>query len=140
MAEAIEPDHGKVVPCWIWPSGAVAAYAAINILAWSPMEHRAVDAAAVSDGKPALSALVSTGFTFAVFWLVGLVAMSLCWRRRGFARLAVLTWPLAMLAIPEALRVMPTLWTWAACMIAGVWGAALLAGPETKNQYPASRA
>jgi hypothetical protein len=129
MAEAVEPGHGKVVPCWIWLSSAVGTYLAINIFAWGPMETRAAEAAGVTD-KPALSALVSTGFTFAVFWLVGLVAISLCWRRKGLARLAVLLWPLAMLGIPNALQIAPTLWTWAACIATGVLGAALLAGPE----------
>ena len=132
MAEAVEPGHGKVVPCLIWLGGAIGAYAAINIFAWGPMETRAEEAAGITD-KPALSALVSTGFTFAVFWLVGLVAVSLCWRRKGLARLSVLLWPLAMLAIPDALRLAPTLWTWAASIAAGVLGAALLAGPEAKE-------
>ena len=134
MHEAIGPGDKHIVPSWIWPAGAVAAYTAINVLAWSPMERRAFDAAAAADSKPAMSALASTGFTFAVFWLVGLVALSLCWRRHGIARFLVLLWPLTMLAIPDALRTAPTLWTWAGFMLLGVFGAALLAGPETKNR------
>lgn len=132
MAEAVEPDHRKVVPCWAWLSGALGSYTAINILAWGPMEQQAIASAGITE-KPALSALLSTGFTFAVFWLVGIVAVSLCWRRRGVARMAVLLWPFAMLMIPEALRIVPTLWTWAFAIALGMMGAAVLAGPEPRR-------
>jgi hypothetical protein len=131
MAEAVEPDHRKTVPCWAWLSSALGVYTAINVLAFGPMEQRAAEAAGNS-GTP-LSALVSTGFTFAVFWFVGLVSISLCWRRKGMARLAVLLWPFAMLAIPDVLRAAPTLLTWLACIIGGIFVAAMLAGPEPRE-------
>ena len=139
MAEALQPmDAKQNVSRWIWFAGATASYAAINILGWEPLQRRALDTAAAADPlKPAMSALLSTGFTFAAFWMVGIIAIVLCWRRKGLARLTVLTWPLVMLVLPEAMRTAPSFFTLAAGLIASVLGVFLLAG---RNSPPESDA
>ncbi len=130
MAEALQPmDAKRNVSRWIWFAGATASYAAINIIGWEPFQRRAFEMAAAADPlKPAMSSLLSTGFTFAAFWMVGILAVILCWRRKGLARLAVLTWPLVMLVLPEAMHTMPSLLTLAAGLTIGVMGVFLLAG------------
>lgn len=136
MAEALQPmDAKQNVSRWIWFAGATVGYAAINILGWEPFQQRALDTAAAADPlKPAMSALLSTGFTFAAFWMVGIIAIVLCWRRKGLARLAVLTWPLVMLVLPEAMRTAPSLLTLAAGLVASVSGVFLLAGRDTTRE------
>ena len=135
MAEALQPVGAKQnISRWIWFAGATASYTAINIIGWEPLQQRAFETAAAADPlKPAMSALLSTGFTFAAFWMVGIIAIVLCWRRKGIARLAVLTWPLVMLVLPEAMRTAPSLFTLAAGLATGVVGVFLLAGPNTQE-------
>ncbi len=135
MAEALQPIGAKQnVARWIWFAGATASYAAINILGWEPFQRRALDtAAAAARIDPAMSAMLSTGFTFAAFWMVGILAIVLCWRRKGLARFAVLTWPVVILVLPEAMRTMPSLLTLAAGLSFGVMGVFLLAGRETQE-------
>jgi hypothetical protein len=141
MAEALHPIGAKQnVSCWIWFAGATASYAAINIMGWVPLQRRALDTAAAGDRiDPAMSAMLSTGFTFAAFWMVGILAIVLCWRRKGLARFAVLTWPVLILVLPEAMRTMPSLLTLAAGLSFGVMGVFLLAGRETQEDETPGR-
>lgn len=119
----------------LWVAGALAAYFGITFVGWPLMERRAFDLnAAAARGDSTMPALMQTGLAFAGFGLVALVALALCWRRRGLARVAVLLWPLVMLATPEAARLLPGPWIWIACLVFGMLGAALIAGRDQASR------
>jgi hypothetical protein len=113
----------------LWIACALAAYGAIIALGWPLLEQRALAAnASEAHGSQALPALMQAGLTFAAFALVACVALAVCWRKKRFGRIAVLLTPLAMLAIPEAARLLPGPWIWLACPVFGVIAAVLIAG------------
>jgi hypothetical protein len=121
----------------LWVAGALAAYTGITFVGWPLVERRALDAnAAAAPGDQTMPALMQTGLAFGAFGLMALVAIALCWRRRGVARVAVLLWPLLMLAIPEAARLLPGPWIWIGCPVFGVIGVALTAGrdPDRRDE------
>jgi hypothetical protein len=118
----------------LWAAGALAAYAGVTFVGWPLLERRSLDLNMITAaGEPTTPALMQTGLAFGAFGLVALVAIALCWRRRGIARIAVLSWPLVMLGIPEVARFLPGPWIWLGCLVLGVLGAALIAGPDHRR-------
>jgi hypothetical protein len=119
----------------LWAAGALAGYASVIFVGWPLVERRALDLnATAGPGDPTTPALMQTGLGFATFGLVALVAIALCWRRRGVARIGVLLWPLLMLAVPEAARLLPGPWIWMLCTVAGVVGVVMIAGPDEASR------
>jgi hypothetical protein len=113
----------------------LAAYASVIVVGWPLVQRRAQELnAAGGPGDEMTPALVQTALGFGVFGLVALVAITLCWRRQGVARLVVLLWPMVMLATPEIARLLPGPWVWMACTAFGVMGAAVLAGPDVRSR------
>jgi hypothetical protein len=114
----------------LWLAAACVIYLAITAIAWPVLGQRAFETAVdpSGDSPPAISALQTTAMALAAFWLIALIAIAMCWRRRGLMRAAVLAWPLVMLAIPDVIHLLPTIWTWMLCVLVGVVGVAMIAG------------